>query len=136
MAEGSYRELQRSGFDLRKFLGPSGDHNESSKPDTESMNSENEITSNNSSNRLQIPSRRGSVQSGCSTTGENGRSPKGDRKGPVEVAETRSSGNVKKTVYFAYIRAGGNVFKISFLTIVCIVTQVLVTGADYWISYW
>ena len=55
---------------------------------------------------------------------------------PIEVAETRSSGKVSHSVYLSYISAGGNIFKISFLLFICIFTQVLGTGGDYWISYW
>jgi len=55
---------------------------------------------------------------------------------PIEVAETRSSGKVSHSVYLSYISAGGNIFKILFLVFICIFTQVLGTGGDYWISYW
>jgi len=55
---------------------------------------------------------------------------------PIEVAEIRSTGIVSRSIYSSYISAGGNTFKISFLLFICILTQVLSTGGDYWISYW
>jgi len=58
------------------------------------------------------------------------------QKEQTEVAETMSSGNVSSSVYLSYISAGGNVFKVSFLLFICIFTQMLGTGGDYWISYW
>lgn len=55
---------------------------------------------------------------------------------PIEIAETRSSGNISLTVYSSYFSAGGNVCKISFLLFMCVFTQVLASGGDYWITYW
>jgi len=60
----------------------------------------------------------------------------GAQEEPIEVAETRSSGNISLTVYSSYFSAGGNVCKISFLLFMCIFTQVLASGGDYWITYW
>lgn len=55
---------------------------------------------------------------------------------PVEITEASCSGNVSSKVYLSYISAGGSVFKISFLLFICISTQMLSTGSEYWISYW
>jgi len=55
---------------------------------------------------------------------------------PIEVAEIRSSGKVSRSIYSSYISAGGNIFKISFLLFICVFTQMIGTGGDYWISYW
>lgn len=55
---------------------------------------------------------------------------------PIEIAETRSSGNISLTVYSSYFSAGGNTCKISFLLFMCIFTQVLASGGDYWITFW
>lgn len=57
-------------------------------------------------------------------------------KMPYEEIETRSSGNIAFSVYSSYISAGGNIFKISFLVFVCLLTQVLATSGDYWITFW
>lgn len=55
---------------------------------------------------------------------------------PVEVAESRSFGNISYTVYLSYISAGGNCCKIIFLILICILTQLLASGGDLWITYW
>jgi len=89
---------------------------------------------NNSLEQLSNLSRQGSLKSVASSVEENKLN--GAQKEPTVVAETRSSGNVSRSVYLSYVSAGGNIFKISFLLFVCIFTQVLGTGGDYWISYW
>jgi len=55
---------------------------------------------------------------------------------PVEIVETHSTGNVAFSVYFTYIFAGGHFCKVLGLFLICILTQVLSSGADYWITYW
>lgn len=79
-------------------------------------------------------SRQGSFQSVLSSIHETEFS--GAQVDPIEVAEIRSSGNVPSSVYFSYISAGGNVYKILFLILICVFAQILCTGGDFWISYW
>lgn len=80
-----------------------------------------------------ILSRQVSIQSVASSIDE---SKLGTQEEPIEVAETRSSGNISLTVYSSYFSAGGNACKISFLLFMCVFTQVLASGGDYWITYW
>jgi len=50
--------------------------------------------------------------------------------------EIRSYGRVSIDVYRYYLSANGSVFKV-FLVLFCfILTQVLASGVDYWISFW
>ncbi|KAE9540068.1 hypothetical protein AGLY_005320 [Aphis glycines] len=126
LAEGSYQELQSSGLDFTKLL-------KSSEGTTDDeIDTTNVI--NNSPEQLSNLSRQGSIKSIASSIDENKLN--GTQAEPVEVAETRSSGKVSHSVYLSYISAGGNSFKISFLLFICIFTQMLSTGGDYWISYW
>jgi ATP-binding cassette subfamily C (CFTR/MRP) protein 4 len=60
----------------------------------------------------------------------------GIQEEPIEIAETRSSGNISLTVYSSYFSAGGNICKITFLLFMCVFTQVLASGGDYWITFW
>lgn len=60
----------------------------------------------------------------------------GFTKEPSAVAETRSMGNVSIGVYLSYFSGGGSVCTILFVLFTCLVTQLLCTGEDYWISYW
>ncbi|CAH1736130.1 unnamed protein product [Aphis gossypii] len=126
LAEGSYQELQSSGLDFTKLL-------KSSEGTTDGeIDTTNVI--NNSLEQLSNLSRQSSIKSIASSIDENKLN--GTQAEPVEVAETRSSGKVSHSVYLSYITAGGNAFKISFLLFICIFTQMLSTGGDYWISYW
>ncbi|XP_060850595.1 probable multidrug resistance-associated protein lethal(2)03659 [Rhopalosiphum padi] len=127
LAEGSYKELQSSGLDFTKLL-------KSSEETTDSEIDDTKATINNSVEQLSNLSRQGSVGSVSSSIDENKLN--GTRAEPIEVAETRSSGNVSRSIYLSYISAGGNAFTISFLLFICIFTQMLGTGGDYWISYW
>jgi len=99
--------------------------------------SDNESSSKHASTHTLSPrtilSRQVSIQSVASSIDE---SKLGTQEEPIEVAETRSSGNISLTVYSSYFSAGGNVCKISFLLFMCVFTQVLASGGDYWITYW
>ncbi|KAL5233639.1 hypothetical protein ACI65C_001049 [Semiaphis heraclei] len=127
LVEGSYQELQSSGLDFTKLLKSS-----------EESTSETEIDSKNETNdnleKISDLSRQGSLKSISSSIDENKLNE--THVAPIEVAETRSSGKVSHSVYLSYVSAGGNIFKILFLVFICIFTQVLGTGGDYWISYW
>lgn len=52
------------------------------------------------------------------------------------VAETHTSKNVSFSVYLSYILGGGSVWKILFILFICLLTQLLCTSEDNWISYW
>lgn len=47
-----------------------------------------------------------------------------------------SSGSVSIVVYQSFLTAGGSVFKVFLVLFGFIFTQVLITGGDYWISFW
>jgi ATP-binding cassette subfamily C (CFTR/MRP) protein 4 len=128
LAEGSYQELQASGLDFTKLLG--------SLVET-TVVSDNESNSKYESTHTLSPrtilSRQVSIQSVASSIDE---SKLGAQEEPIEIAETRSSGNISLTVYSSYFSAGGNACKISFLLFMCVFTQILASGGDYWITYW
>lgn len=54
----------------------------------------------------------------------------------MEEVKTQYSEKVSRNVYLSYILAGGNACQILFLILVCILTEILGTGGDWWISYW
>ncbi|XP_026805619.1 probable multidrug resistance-associated protein lethal(2)03659 isoform X1 [Rhopalosiphum maidis] len=127
LAEGSYQELQSSGLDFTKLLKSSDETADSEIDDTKA-------TINNSVEQLSSLSRQGSIGSISSSIDDDKLNE--TRAEPIEVAETRSFGNVSRSIYLSYISAGGNAFTIAFLLFICIFTQILGTGGDYWISYW
>lgn len=50
--------------------------------------------------------------------------------------EVRSIGSVKAGVYLEYFLAGGGWCLLITLFVANIITQVLFSGTDYWLSYW
>ncbi|VVC32361.1 ABC transporter type 1, transmembrane domain,ABC transporter-like,P-loop containing nucleoside triphosphate [Cinara cedri] len=126
LAEGSYQELRASNLGFTKLL-------EFSKESDGETNNKNE-----SHLYLEVPlvsPLKDSMLSISSSIDENGKCDKANEE-PVEIAESRSFGNVSREVYFSYITAGGNAFRIFCLVCICILTQVLCTGGACWISYW
>lgn len=61
---------------------------------------------------------------------------KKDKIEPAEVRETRSSGHISKKVYTSYISAFGSSFIIFFFFFMSLMTPVLITSVDYWITFW
>lgn len=133
LAEGSYRELQVSGIDFTKLqIGPSEDEqNKTVESDVESTE-----TNNKSLNVNPCLSIRGSDESILSCVDEskvNG-SVNGVDEKPIE--ETRSSGNVSKSIYLSYFSASGNMYEVFLLLVMYLITQTFITGGEYWITYW
>lgn len=129
VTEGSYKELQTSGLDFTKLL-------ESSNETADLPNNKSKVdkSSNNNIARPISYTRQDSILSVTSSVEETKYSEIITE--PVEVAETRSSGNVSFNVYMSYIFAGGHLCKVISLILVCICTQALASGGDYWITYW
>lgn len=55
---------------------------------------------------------------------------------PKEIEETRSSGNIAWSVYSSYFSAGGNSLKMFLFVFICIFSQMLTSGGEYWITVW
>lgn len=128
LTEGSYQELQKSNLDFTRMLG---------SPATETtIASCNENISKNTSNNNHriVYSRQVSIQSTASSIGDIQFSESQEQ--PVEESETRASGNIPKSVYSSYFLAGGSGYKIFFFFVVCIFTQALASGGDFWMTYW
>lgn len=124
LKEGSYQELQTSNFDFTNLIG--------SSTETEVLvDNEREMEKSISHSS----EKRSTGSSVASYNAEETKTNEIETK-PVELAETRSFGNVKFNVYLSYILAGGHYCKALSLLVVCILTQVLASGGDYWITYW
>jgi len=89
---------------------------------------------NNSVEQLTNLSCQGSIASISSSIDDNELNETQDA--PIEVAETRSSGKVSRSIYSLYISSGGNAFSLLFLLFISLFTQMLGTGGDYWLIYW
>lgn len=132
LSEGSYQELQSSGLDFMKSLGSSEESVNEPKDETDKTGA---TVDSNDLESFSVVSLPDSVHSTSSYAAEC-QSKGGVPAEPVEIAEARTAGKVSRNVYLSYILAGGNALKILFLISVCIFTQVLCTGCDFWISYW
>ncbi|XP_008186888.2 probable multidrug resistance-associated protein lethal(2)03659 [Acyrthosiphon pisum] len=128
--EGSYQELQSSGLDFTKLLGSSMETvvlTENECKNEKSTIESSEVHSGHTAQKLSVSN----VESPVEETETND-----VHAEPVNMAETRSSGDVGFSIYSSYIFAGGRYCKVLSLLSVCIFTQVLASGSDYWITYW
>ncbi|XP_049951176.1 probable multidrug resistance-associated protein lethal(2)03659 isoform X3 [Schistocerca serialis cubense] len=110
-AKGSYSELQRSGLDFAKL-----------------MNSDEGIAGTAGDGDSEEAVEKSNLIERTVSVEEN--------SAPRQEAELRTSGGVKKAVYYAYFSYGGNYCLQLFVAIVFILTPVSVLGGDYWLSYW
>jgi hypothetical protein len=55
---------------------------------------------------------------------------------PEAVAEMRTRGKVDFRVYWSYFAATGNCGIILLVFGVCVLEQFVISGGDYWMSYW
>lgn len=131
LMEGTYNEIQASDLDFENFLLSSVDISNNAVDD-ESSDKNN---GNCNVDPKFVVDRQASVRS--ITSSKNGQSKlSDDYQKPTEVAESRSSGNVSFSVYLTYLFAGGRKYKIIFFIFICILTQVLLSSGDLWITFW
>lgn len=133
LAKGSYQELQVSGIDFTKLqIGLLEDEQKR----TFESDIESNLTNTNSLNScLSICGSNESVLS-CVNESKKNSSVKCIGIQQNEEPETRSSGNVSKSIYVSYFSASGNIYEVFLLFIMCLITQILISGGEYWITYW
>ncbi|XP_060850142.1 probable multidrug resistance-associated protein lethal(2)03659 isoform X2 [Rhopalosiphum padi] len=127
LAENSYQEDQSSDLDFKKL-------SKSLEETTDYEIDDTNASINNSVEQLTSLSCQGSIASISSSIDDNELNETQDA--PIEVAETRSSGKVSRSIYSLYISSGGNAFSLLFLLFISLFTQMLGTGGDYWLIYW
>lgn len=59
-----------------------------------------------------------------------------DETEPKETEELMAKGNVSKSLYWKYFRAGGSVLMILIFVWSLIFGQIGSSGCDYWVAYW
>lgn len=136
LTEGSYQELQESTLDFTKLLGSSPEA--TSESESESISNKNTVVDN--LNSRSPYERQISSQSIISSVNEykfnENLTTTFSQEIPGEEKETRTYGSVSSNVYTTYFSAGGSIIKMSFFIFICIFTQVLSSGGDYWMTYW
>ena len=55
---------------------------------------------------------------------------------PQETAELTTKGNVSRSLYLKYFRAGGSIFMIFTMVVCFALAQLFTSGCDYFIRYW
>ncbi|XP_022166683.1 probable multidrug resistance-associated protein lethal(2)03659 [Myzus persicae] len=132
LAEGSYQELEESpNLYFTKIFGYS------TKTPILNINDENLVGKNNTKKKYSMYNNlHESILNPATPSVKKMKTVKVNHTEPVKILETHSTGNVALGVYFAYIFVGGHYCKVLGLFLVCILTQILSSGADYWITYW
>lgn len=136
LAEGSYRTLRSSGLDFTKLLR-CPDETPPAGSDDETATADDDASPNVP--RAPAKSRRNSGRSVSSSSPQSSVDESrldGARTEPAEVTETHTSGNVANSVYLSYLTAGGNLYRTPLLITLCICTQMLCIGGDFWLNYW
>jgi ATP-binding cassette subfamily C (CFTR/MRP) protein 4 len=55
---------------------------------------------------------------------------------PQEIEELMAKGNVAKSLYWNYFKAGGSYFTLFCLVLSFIIAQLATSGCDYWLGFW
>jgi len=130
LAEGSYRELQKSSSYFKKNQRFSSEtsifNNVIEKNNTDIL--EKYSINEDSQNPIFIPV--------TSFVKEIKIINNKDNTDPVKTEETHSIENNSLSVFFKYIFSSEYYFRVLCLFSLCILTQVLLSGTDYWITYW
>jgi len=128
ISEGSFHDIQSLDLDFTKLLGSSSETLES--------NNECHIKKTSSKTLCQRTdlNRQVSINSAESSVEEVKFS--AFQETPVEIEETRSSGRVSSSIFASYFSAGGTSCQIFCSLFICIFTQILASGGDFWMAYW
>lgn len=122
-AKGTYQELQASTLDFAKLLETS---EETSNECDDTAVIKNSLNSNTHS---QLDS--------CHGISSNFKSKQtGDSKVSKENEKNCSSVNIPRYVYVSYFSASGSICKVIFFFCLFVFTQLMITGGDYWLSFW
>nr|WEU39104.1 NIES ABC protein [Daphnia magna] len=129
-AMGSYKEISNSGLDIAKTI-------EDEEPELEADNLTRSFSECDIDGSI---SRCGSISNSIrqrvgSVTSRSSVKEKKEEK-PTFAEESRSSGSVSPKVYWEYFRSGGSCMSLFTMTVTCIITQVLFSGSDYWLTLW
>lgn len=109
--EGTFEELQSKRTDYLSMLAM-----EENKADTEVVENDENVTPDIS------------IHSANSKEDEEAE--------PEETVELMAKGNISKSLYWKYFRAGGSIFMILVFLSSFVFGQIGSSGCDYWVAYW
>ena len=127
-AEGNYTHLVESGLDFAKLL-------ECGNVENDVDDEPNKKCESDLSNRS-IHSRHGSVQSIISIEDLRNHASLVNDEDSDEYKEHKAVGSISSKVYKSYFNAGGSTCFIIFMFLLCVTSQIMASGADYFITYW
>lgn len=130
-AQGTPSDLSKSGVDFAALIetNDESDDNEENPDRPVSRQVSRQMSSRSSNKSLRSLS---TSSSKASLQDEN----KQEEKDQGVGMEESSKGKVKGSISAAYFRAGANWFGLSLLLIFFVISQILASAADYWVSVW
>ncbi|KAK2715107.1 hypothetical protein QYM36_009933, partial [Artemia franciscana] len=144
---GTYSEMSNSGIDLGQFLENKEAEEEDSEIETEDMNMFSDDTYS-SVGKHSLRSLSGSISSQGMNSAKFAKNGSLIRNGsvksvsdkqkdePIVIQEMRTRGNITMATYKNYFLAGGGWIVMVLLVICNLITQVLFSGSEYWLTYW
>lgn len=123
-AQGTNSDIQKSGIDFSSLLASSDDDNnidsETSSPNRSRSNSE-------------AGSRRGSV---FGKIKDEEKPLAEEQTEEMHALEDSSKGKIKGTLLFHYLKSAQKPIMLSLILLLFVISQILASGADYWVAYW
>lgn len=122
--QGAPNDLSKSGIDFASLL----------KADdvTDEETAETELTTG----KFSRSNSRSSSKSSLSDSGSKSAEANGKSVEALQQLEASSKGQVKGSISGTYLKSGANFFVLAVILILFVLTQVLASGADYWVSFW
>lgn len=130
-AQGAPNDLSKSGIDFASLLTADDKVDEENDGDSTFTATNRSRTNSRSS----LKSSR-SLSSDSENASADERNANGKSADPLQQMEASSKGQVKGSVSGTYFRSGANIFVLFIIFILFGLTQMLASGADYWVSFW
>ncbi|XP_011877748.1 PREDICTED: probable multidrug resistance-associated protein lethal(2)03659 isoform X2 [Vollenhovia emeryi] len=124
--QGSYNKLEQSNKD---YIGMLDSLSYTTRKKEEDMRRASEISLKNISKMR----RASGISTASSIVSDIDDS---DYAAHIPEAEMMAHGRISGRVYREYLHRGGNCFTLFILLLLFIISQVAITGTDYWLSYW
>lgn len=128
--QGTPSDLSKSGIDFASLL-QSDDAAPEEADEIEFIDGKR----SRSNSRSSIKSSRSSLSESGSKSADDGKV-NGKSVEALQQMEASSKGQVKGSVSGTYLKSGTNLFVLFIVFVLFILTQVLASGADYWVSFW
>uniref|UniRef100_A0A1I8MDU6 ABC transporter n=1 Tax=Musca domestica TaxID=7370 RepID=A0A1I8MDU6_MUSDO len=130
-AVGTYESMRQSGFDYAQLLLSNGDDEKEQNEAKE--NSDGKIDDDRDVQKMK---RQNSRQRHTSVTSFASTVESVQEVAPKQVEESREHGEIGWKLYAKYFSSGGSYITLAIMVILCVGTQAIGSGGDYFLSYW